>query len=197
MDIDLSKLNNLAFVAIDENKQAPEKPIEPQTANNEYKTHAENKNPLESKIEGLQCIHKLQRQADAKKHKIDRSLTICKEYQQNMNTSSQLQTEILKGAKAGEDIYNLFLKAVKAISIMTSNKLFYDQLETDIIEIYGQGLSETIPLQMELQQTKERLTKLREAFKREPAESIQRAIKAHEKRVTDIESLLHREQTIV
>ena len=64
------------------------------------KTLTEPKKPLETLTEGLEGIHKLQRQADAKKQDIDCSLAICREYQQNIKTSSQLQTEILKGAKA-------------------------------------------------------------------------------------------------
>lgn len=166
MELDLTRLNSLAFADFkreQEKKQAPEKPTETQTASVEYKTLTEPKKGLETLTDGLEGIHKLQRQADAKKQDIDRSLAICREYQQNIKTSSQLQTEILKGAKAGESIYSLFLKACKAISLMTSNTVFYSQLEGDIRAIYGQGLLDPLPLQIELQQTQERLTRLREA----------------------------------
>ena len=50
---------------------------------------------------------------------------------------------------------------------MTSNTVFYSQLEGDIRAIYGQGLLDPLPLQIELQQTQERLTRLREAEQRE------------------------------
>lgn len=109
MELDLTRLNSLAFADFkreQEKKQAPESPAETQTASGEYKTLTEPKKPLETLTEGLEGIHKLQRQADAKKQDIDRSLAICKEYQQNIKTSSQLQTEILKGAKAGESVYS-------------------------------------------------------------------------------------------
>ena len=46
------------------------------------------------------------------------------------------------------DIYSLFLKAVKAISLMTSNTVFYSQLEGDIRAIYGHGLLDPLPLQI-------------------------------------------------
>ncbi len=153
MELDLTRLNSLAFTDFkreQEKKQAPESPTETQTASGEYKTITEPKKPLETITEGLEGIHKLQREADRKKQDIDRSLAICREYQQNIKTSSQLQTEILKGAKAGESIYSLFLKAVKAISLMTSNNVFYSQLEGDIRAIYGQGLLDPLPLQIEL-----------------------------------------------
>ena len=202
MELDLTRLNNLAFADFkreQEKKQAPESPTEPRKASGEYKTMADDKKPLETLVEGLEGIHKLQRQADAKKMDIDRSLAICKEYQQNIKTSSQLQTEILKGAKAGESVYSLLLKACKAISLMTSNSVFYSQLEGDIRAIYGQGLLDPLPLQIELQETQERLTRLREALNREiepdAKERIQRAVKAHEAKIADLESLIQREKT--
>ena len=202
MELDLTRLNNLAFADFkreQEKKQAPESPTEPRKASGEYKTIAGDKKPLETLVEGLQGIHKLQRQADAKKMDIDRSLAICKEYQQNIKTSSQLQTEILKGAKAGESVYSLLLKACKAISLMTSNSVFYSQLEGDIRAIYGQGLLDPLPLQIELQETQERLTRLREALNREiepdAKDRIQRAVKAHEAKIADLESLIQRDKT--
>lgn len=202
MELDLTRLNNLAFADFkreQEKKQAPESPTEPRKASGEYETIAGDKKPLETLVEGLQGIHKLQRQADAKKMDIDRSLAICKEYQQNIKTSSQLQTEILKGAKAGESVYSLLLKACKAISLMTSNSVFYSQLEGDIRAIYGQGLLDPLPLQIELQETQERLTRLREALNREiepdAKERIQRAVKAHEAKIADLESLIQRDKT--
>jgi len=202
MELDLTRLNNLAFADFkreQEKKQAPESPTEPRKASGEHETIAGDKKPLETLVEGLQGIHKLQRQADAKKMDIDRSLATCKEYQQNIKTSSQLQTEILKGAKAGESVYSLFLKACKAISLMTSNSVFYSQLEGDIRAIYGQGLLDPLPLQIELQETQERLTRLREALNREiepdAKERIQRAVKAHEAKIADLESLIQRDKT--
>lgn len=197
MELDLTRLNSLAFAEFkreQEKKQAPESPTETQTASGENKTIAESKKPLETLTEGSEGIHKLQRQADAKKMDIDRSLAVYMEYQQNKKTSSQLQTEILKGAKAGESIYSLFLKAAKAVSLMTSNKVFYNQLEGDIRAIYGYGLLDPLPLQIELQETQERLTRLREALNRkiEPdaKDRIQRAVKAHEAKIADLESLI-------
>lgn len=202
MELDLTRLNSLAFTDFkreQEKKQAPESPTEPRNASGEYKTIADDKKPLETLVEGLEGIHKLQRQADAKKMDIDRSLAICKEYQQNIKTSSQLQTEMLKGAKAGESVYSLLLKACKAISLMTSNSVFYSQLEGDIRAIYGQGLLDPLPLQIELQETQERLTRLREALNREiepdAKDRIQRAVKAHEAKIADLESLIQRDKT--
>ena len=109
MELDLTRLNSLAFMDFAGEKKAPKKPSETLKGEGEYKTPIEVKKPLETPTEGLEGINKLQREADRKKQDIDRSLAICREYQQNIKTSSQLQTEILKGARAGEDIYSLFL----------------------------------------------------------------------------------------
>lgn len=197
MELDLTRLNSLAFP---ENKRAPgakqatKKPPETQISSGEYKTVEGSKEPLETFTEEAPGINKLQRQADAKKQDIDRSLAIFREYQQNIKTSSQLQAEILKGAKAGESVYSLLLKACKAVSLMTSDSAFYSQLEEDIRAIYGQGLLDPLPLRIELQQTEERLIKLREAFNREIEQDakgrIQRAIKAHEAKITELENLI-------
>ena len=120
MELDLTQLIKLGNKSNERGRQAPNKPIEAKTAQGAYKTIAEHKKPLETKIEGLQSINKLQRRADANR----------------------------------EDIYSLFLKACKAVSLVTSNDIFYKQLEADIRTIYGEGLLEPIPLQMEIQQKK-------------------------------------------
>ena len=200
MELDLTRLNSLAFNefrADKGEKQAPEKPTEPRNESGEHKTLTDDKKPLETLTEGLESLGKLQRQADAKKMEIDRSLAIYREYQQNIKTSSQLQTEILKGARAGEDIYSLFLKAVKAISLMTSNSVFYSQLEGDIKAIYGAGLQEAPALAIELEQVVGRYVKLLEALEREPEgdskQRIKQAVKAHENRIKELEALTQRE----
>ena len=200
MELDLTRLNSLAFSdfrADKGEKQPTESPTEPRKEQGEYKTLTDAKKPLETLTEGLEGIGKLQRQADAKKQDIDRSLAICREYQQNIKTSSQLQTEILKGARAGESVYSLLLKACKAISLMTSNSVFYTQIEGDIRAIYGAGLQEAPALEIELEQVVGRYVKLLEALEREPEgdskQRIRQAVKAHENRIRELESLTQRE----
>lgn len=201
MELDLTRLNSIRFTDFkreQEKKQAPEKPTEPRKGSGEYKTTTETEKPLQSIIEGLQGIHKLQREADYRKLELDRSAEIYREYQQNIKTSSQLQTDILKGARAGENIYSLFLKACKAISLMTSNTVFYSQLEGDIRAIYGEGLLDPLPLQIELQETQERLTRLREALNREiepdAKDRIKRAVTAHEVKIADLSRLIQKDR---
>ena len=181
-------------------KQAPEKPVEPLKGEGEYKTLATPKKPVERLTDGLQSQQAVQLHLEAKREQEERqrTLEIYRTYQENIKTSSQLQTEILKGIKAGESVYSLFLKATKAISLMTSNSLFYRQAEADTIAIYGEGLLEKAPLQKQLTDTQQRLQRLREALNREieadAKERIQRAIKAHEAKIADLESLIERER---
>lgn len=191
MELNLDRLNNLRFTDFQE-KQPSTTPTEPLLEGEEYKT-AEQEHALKRQIEGLGS---LQRKANQNKAKADQTLEVYRAYQENIKRSEQLQTDILKGVQAGTDIYSLFLKAVQAISCMTSNGLFYSQLEGDIRAIYGVGLQEAPALQIELQQTQERLTRLREAEEREleadSRERIKRAVKAHENKIAELEALIAR-----
>jgi hypothetical protein len=177
-------------------KQAPEKPVEPLLAQGVYKSPTEPQKPPEAPetaTAGEQAItlYRERKQA-AEAHQ--KSLDVYKTYQENIKRSGQLQTDILKGIKAGESVYSLFLQAAKAISLMTNNSLFYSQIEADIVAIYGAGLLEKDPLQKDLQDTQTRLERLLEAEKREQAPDsqsrIQAAIKAHRARIAELENLI-------
>lgn len=190
MELNLDRLNGLRFVDFQE-KQPAKTPTDELLGAEEYKTSAEQENALKRQLEGLQG---LQRKADQNKAEIDRNLEVYRTYQENIKRSGQLQTDILKGARAGEDIYSLFLKAVQAISLMTSNPYFYTQLQEDIIAIYGAGLLEAQPLKIELEAVEGRLQKLKAARARgEPdycQPNIAKAIQAHEQRAEQIRAEL-------
>ena len=134
-------------------KQAPESPVEPFLGAGEYKTLTEPQKPVDGLTEGLEGQQAKKLYLDAQREREDhqRSLEAYRAYQENTKRSEQLQSEILKGIKAGEDVYSLFLKAAKAISLMTSNSVFYSQIEDDTRSIYGRGLNYKPPLQKELQ----------------------------------------------
>lgn len=189
------------FSPIEGEKQAPESPVEPFLGAGEYKTITEPQKPVDGLTEGLEGQQAKKLYLDAQREREDhqRSLEVYRHYQENIKTSGQLQTDILKGVQAGTDIYSLFLKAAKAISLMTSNSLFYSQIEADIEAIYGRGLQHKPPLQKALQEAQERLTRLREAEQREldgdSKDRIKRAIKAHEAKIADLETLIQRKQT--
>ena len=190
MELNLDRLNGLRFADFQE-KQTAKTPTDELLGAEEYKPSAEQENALKRQLEGLQG---LQRKADQNKAEKDRNLEVYRTYQENIKRSEQLQTDILKGARAGEDIYSLFLKAVQAISCMTSNNAFYSQIEEDIKTIYGRGLQEPAPLLLEIQQAQTRLDKLREAEQRETEpdslQRIQSAIKAHESKIAELKALI-------
>lgn len=202
MELDLTRLNRLSFADFKEDKsngEAQKTPTETLIPSGATTADTAKEKPIPSQNEATEGLNKLQRQADNRKEAIDRSLAVYQQYQHNIMISSQLHTEILKGAKEGADIYTLFLKAVKAISLMTSDSLFYTQLEGDIRTIYGQGLLEATPLQMEIQDAEERIAKLKEALERdiEPRarDRILLSIKAHEAKKAELESLIQRNTT--
>ena len=191
MELNLDRLNGLRFADFQE-KQPSKTPTDELLGAEEYKTSAEQEHALKRHIEGLGA---LQRKADQNKAEIDRNLEVYRTYQENIKRSGQLQTDILKGVQAGEDIYSLFLKAVQAISCMTSNKTFYSQVEADLISIYGIGLQQPAPLKLELMDTQKRLDRLREAEQREPnIDSIKRAITAHQNRIAELEKQIAKAQ---
>ncbi len=175
-------------------KQAPNLARSDVQNQNEGKCIGEQEKRPETKFEGVGSVQKLQRDVDARQAEKERNLQIYREYQENKRLAGQLKVEILKGLKAGEDINTLFLKACEAIGLMTSEKLFSRNAEADLKAIYGLGLLENKPLNMELEETKGRLEKLKAALEREKGTDSERRIKAavdaHEKRVEQLKVLL-------
>ena len=182
-----------------EQKRPPKTSSETILEGGQYReTITEPKKPVETPSEGLegQQAKGLYLQAQREAAEKQRTLDIFREYQENIKRSGQLQTEILRGVKTGESVYNLFLKAVKAISLMTSNSLFYSQIEADTRAIYGEGLQEQAPLQCELAEVQKRLARLREAqteeLEHDSRERIGRAIQAHEAKIAQLQGKINR-----
>ena len=186
------------FSAEPEEKRPSKSPVEPFLGAGEYKTITEPQKPVDGLTEGLEGQQAKKLYLDAQREREDhqRSLEAYRAYQENTKRSEQLQSEILKGIKAGEDVYSLFLKAAKAISLMTSNSVFYSQIEDDTRSIYGRGLNYKPPLQNELQDTQKRLQRLLEAEQREAdtdsRERIKRAVKAHREHIAELEAMIAR-----
>ncbi len=154
----------------------------------------------ERATEGTEQAGRLLAQYKQEQAEHERTLAIYREYQHNIKESGSLRTAILKGAKVGEPPVALLLKAVKCISLMTGDTVFYSQLEGDIVSIYGAGLLEPEPLELELKGVQERLQNLQKALERdtEPADSkqrIERAIQAHRDRETQLKSMIETGKT--
>jgi len=83
----------------------------------------------ERATEGTEQAGRLLAQYKQEQAEHERTLAIYREYQHNIKESGSLRTAILKGAKVGEPPVALLLKAVKCISLMTGDTVFYSQLE--------------------------------------------------------------------
>ena len=192
------------FSADPEKKAPSTSSVEPHLEDKQYKNTSEPESPVKRLKTGLEGIppeapakRLILEQKEAQRER-ERTAEVYRTYQDNIRKSGQLQTDILKGLKAGEDIYSLFLKAVDAIGCMTSNRVFRSQIEEDLKSIYGRGLREPAPLKLELEQTRERLKRLLEAQEREPDQDSQRrigaAITAHKNRIAELEQLTGKTQ---
>lgn len=139
---------------------------------------------------------KLQNLSAENRAKLEAAVRIRAEYQKNILLSDNLRCEINKGLKSGEDIYVLFLKAVRAISLITSDTAFYDTAKNDLLAIYSAALEKPPVLQIELNEVQARLDKLRQAAEREQdADNIVRiktAIQYHERAVEQIKSKIEK-----
>jgi hypothetical protein len=197
MELDFSRLNGLSSEQSGEIASQPSKtPTKTFLEIDEYDTTNE-KSALDGLTEGLDGVPILQRQADANKAEKERALEVCRRYQENMKRSGQLQTDILKGIRRGENIYSLFLKAAQAISLMTSDTVFCNQINNDIKAIYGAGLSEPKLLELELEEVQGRLEKLRKASEQETEDSqrrIRQAIQVHEQRIDELKEKITKAQ---
>ena len=134
------------------------------------------------------------REAEQRKQDHQRSKEVYKTYQKNIHKSETLQTEIIKGLSAGEDIYSLFLKAVEALASVTNDNQLYKQAEADIREVYGVGLRQEQPIRRELEAVEHRLYLLEESllWETESGERkrIERAIEAHKQRAEKLQNLI-------
>lgn len=124
----------------------------------------------------------------------ERSLEICRTYQENTKASSSAQTFILKGIQAGENPYRLLLAACECIGRLTSNMAFKEQVRADIEAIAGRGLLQPDALTIELDGIQRRLAMLtRPELEREPEDACRRiaaAIRAHRQRAGEIEKVI-------
>lgn len=147
------------------------------------------KGEKKTKTEYKPIIRKQQEQAEA------RARAVYSEHQENIKKSGMLRTDILKGLQQGENVYILLLKAMKCISLMTGDNLFYTQGKEDIKAVYGLGVEQGQALELELQEVKDRLQLLsRPELQNEPEESRRRintAIKQHKERIARIEQIIN------
>lgn len=159
MDIDFTALDNLA------------KP--------EATTEEKSKTPQQAPT--------LQKKADNRKQQLEFSADVLKVHQEAKRKTTLLISDITKGLQQGEDIHDLFLKALEALALTTNAPDFYQRSRETLKTVYGVGLGEARPLEIELEDIRRRLERLQTALKQadgaEEQRRLKNAIKAHEKRV--------------
>ena len=141
----------------------------------------------------------LHKKREAQRAENARSLAICQEYNANRAKSGQLTAEILKGLNAGESPYILLIKAAECIGLLTGEtRVFSQSVKDKITEIYGQGLTDSRALEIELADVRQRLAMLTRPELEQTA-NIKNAVRAHKEREQQILSLqekrLKRQQT--
>ena len=111
------------------------------------------------------------------------ALDIYATHQQNVQRAGNIRSDIAKGIQRGVDPLALLLKALECISLMTGDTVVYTQGEADILAIYGWGLDEPAPLELELERAQIRLERLTSPevaqYPTDVQERIQRAVRAH------------------
>ena len=103
-----------------------------------------------------------------------------------------LRSDIVKGIKEGESPYSLLLKAIECIAAMTGDASIFTQAQQDILDIHGEALRATEPLQILIEQTQQRLILLEQTYKKEKdkdtRQRINEAIKAHRRKLKQLKA---------
>ena len=136
MELDLSILENLKT-----GKTYEDKADELSTAAG-HKPELQLSEDLEEKIRQAE---EARAEADAEKAK---AAAVYREYQQKKKTAIALKADILKAfnsrisseQETDSDIYSLFLKAVKTISLLESNEGYYRQIYNNLDEFKQRSL---------------------------------------------------------
>lgn len=109
------------------------------TGLNQIGTETDKPEPKTEPAGGIDGGTALQHEADARRDAIKTAADVYKLYQENIRATEFLQSEILKGIKAQENIYSLFLKAAKALSLTISNREFYSQIAKELPQYYPEA----------------------------------------------------------
>ena len=144
----------------------------------------------------LEGLGELQRKIDVRQAEKAALAAIFTQHSENTKATGKLQTDILKGIEAGENIYKLFLMAARALSMTIGNPGFYSMVENNIIAIYGGGLNEPGALDLEREQASARLERLTaaeaQADNEDDRQRIRKAIIRHRQRIQELEEAINK-----
>ena len=105
--------------------------------------------PINLKLEALDTISNKQTAQESNKppkvkNWLDEQGDAYRAHQDAIRKAGQLISDITKGVQAREKPEVLVLKAIKCISLMTGDSLFYEQNKRSLKDIYGIDTSEGI-----------------------------------------------------
>lgn len=140
---------------------------------------------------------------------------VVEKYWRGIAEAYTVKADILKGLAAGIHPLKLLIRAAEAVTLLTDDIYFYDQVLADIQRIHGAGLLDPAALDVERDNIKYRLERLKASAEREreaidenaatdkpedtPAANLEavenlrrinHAIKAHNKRLAEITALM-------
>ena len=172
MKLDFSKIDSLG---------SPQRPANEFKATDHTNTPKTTKKPAEGKLEA----QSLQRKADHRKQQLAISADVLKEYQANKKLTTRIVAEINHGLQQGQDIYDLFLKAVEGLALTTNDPDLMARSREAVQSVYGVGLKKPRAVEIEKQETQKRLERLIESLEEASDISdqlrLKRAIQAHQK----------------
>ena len=80
------------------------------------------------------------------------------QYLENTRRTEELQSEVLRGAKSGEDPAQLLILCSKALSLVTNNPVFADEVERAMMAVQGHALGDPALTRQELEEENKRET---------------------------------------
>lgn len=141
-------------------------------------------NPLKE-IDEAQELGALQKKANQIQKDHKRAKQIYSTYSNNRKLTRGLRAEIMQGVREGQNIYLLFLKAIKVIEVLVSDPVFYNTIEADIKTLHTNTFKDPLSIEQEAETVRNRLDSLNNALTtatdRGERDRIKRAIKEHER----------------
>lgn len=110
--------------------------------------------------------------------------------------AEQGKTAILKGIRAGENIYSLLTTACQVIAAATGDPSFKDQATREIRAIYGWACREIPPLQTELEAVRDRTRRIKryleqtEGIPPQEQRILLQALREHQETARQLEDML-------
>ncbi len=108
-------------------------------------------------------------------------------YMENTRRTEEIQSDILRAVKEGEDPALLLIRCAQALSLVTNNSLFAQEIERSMRAVRGHVFREEPLIRDELEQTRARMERIREAMATEEdldlKEEMDQAVRAHQRRI--------------